>query len=117
MTTRAEGVLVDEVLDRLAASGTQSDERFRAAYVRVRVARGYGPLKIAAGLAERGVDTAGEWLVDDEPPDWPSLCTQLWERRFGAPPDSRRAWERQARFLAGRGFPESVVRRTVPRWR
>ncbi|MEM7408356.1 MAG: regulatory protein RecX [Pseudomonadota bacterium] len=109
--------MVDEVLDRLAAAGTQSDARFESSFVRARVAKGYGPLKIAAGLAERGVRSSGEWLIDDESPDWPALCAELWRRRFGRPPDSRREWERQARFLAGRGFPESLVSRVVPRWR
>ena len=50
-----EEAVVEAVLERLTADGMLSDVRFTEAYVRSRIGRGQGPIKIRAGLVERGV--------------------------------------------------------------
>jgi regulatory protein len=37
----------------------------------------------------------------------------LWLKRFKSPPPDARAWARQARFLAARGFSHDVIRRVL----
>ena len=107
--------LIALVLDDLAAAGLQSDERFAETYVRSALGRGQGPLKIRAGLRQRGVDDALAsshlGLADDE---WQDLAAEVVRKRFGqAPPADRAEWARQARFLAGRGFTSAVAVRVL----
>ncbi|HSG90152.1 MAG TPA: regulatory protein RecX [Pseudomonadales bacterium] len=103
--------LVDAAVEALAEAGLQSDERCAEAYIHARVSRGQGPMRVRAALREVGL--SGEWvdlLLEAEEDQWPERLEALCQRRFGdAPPADRREWTRRARFLAGRGFPESLV--------
>ena len=50
--------LVARVLDYLVDHDLQSDHRFAEGFVRSRVQKGYGPVKIRQELASRGVEEA-----------------------------------------------------------
>ena len=103
------------VLDDLEQRGLLSDQRFAEQYVAQRVRKGYGPLRIRAELRERGVSSEliAEAL-DHGDHDWPGLLRDVRAGRFGKGfPADRRDAVRQARFLAQRGFPESLVRHEV----
>ena len=80
--------------------------------IRARISRGQGPLKIRAGLREAGLaDGIVELLLEAEEDAWPEHLEAVARTRFGEqPPADRRDWARCARFLAGRGFPEHLVR-------
>lgn len=103
---------LEQALDGLAADGLQSDERCAESLIHARISRGQGPLKIRAGLREAGLEgEAVELLLEAEAGDWPRHLEAVARSRFGeAPPVDRRDWARRARFLAGRGFPEHLVR-------
>ena len=115
----AQRGLDDEVihpaLDALAAERLLSEERFVEQFVRSRIVRGDGPMKIRAELAQRGIDAArAEQELEAQDPDWPSLAEAQRRKRFGAeiPADfSERA--RQARFLQGRGFGMTEIQRAL----
>ena len=97
----------------LIREGLLSDARFAEAFTRARCERGQGPLRIEAGLRERGVDGGliDECLRGGGAPDWPALARAARCRRFGeeVPADfPERA--RQARFLRMRGFTEGQLR-------
>lgn len=100
-------------LDAATAEGYLSDERAAAAQLRAGLARGHGPLKIRArlasvGLAEVEPDAEGEMI------DWIARARAVADKRFGdALPADRAEWARRARFLAQRGFPESVIRKAL----
>jgi SOS response regulatory protein OraA/RecX len=51
---------VAEVLADLAGRKLLSDERFASQYLVMRSARGYGPLRIAQEMREKGVTTTGQ---------------------------------------------------------
>ena len=106
--------VTDRVLDGLAQEGLLSDERFTEQFVRSRIEAGYGPLRIRADLRERGIgsDLAGDYL-DGKESDWRERCRAAWARRFNTPPNDRRDWARQSRFLANRGFSGDHVRRVL----
>ncbi len=110
-----DGGAVDAVLAELVAEGLLSDARFAEAYVRARVDRGYGPLRIRAELAERGVaEPLVQAALAAAEVDWAALAARVRQRRFGAAPP--RDWPeraRQMRFLQGRGYPQSLVRACV----
>jgi regulatory protein len=96
----------------LAADGLQSDARCAESMIHARVSRGQGPLMIRAGLREAGLEgETVELLLEAEAEAWPEHLEAVARTRFGeAPPADRRDWARRARFLAGRGFPEHLVR-------
>ena len=103
--------VVDRVIERLEASGALSESRFEEAYVNVRVARGFGPVRITAELRDRGIQVERATLVEH---NWVALCEQARSKRFGQGlPGRGSAWQKQARFLYTRGFPETVIRRVL----
>lgn len=102
-------------LERLAASGLQSDARFAEAFAERRIERGDGPVKVRAALAERRV--AAERIDAALAPfeeEWPERAAAVLRKRFGDAP--ARTWQeraRRARFLQQRGFPAEIVRRAT----
>ncbi len=104
--------VVARALDRLAGEGLQSDARFAEAYLRSRMEKGFGPLRIRAELRERGVDdTLIEAVLEPSDPRWRQRLAELARRKFSdRPPTDRRDLARRARFLTGRGFPEHLIR-------
>lgn len=106
---------VTAVLDDLADRGLQSDERYTEQYVALRMGKGYGPLRIRAELAERGVPEmlVQEWL-DPRDPDWHEHLREAARAKFGAGrPADRKEMARRARFLEYRGFPQDLIRRLL----
>jgi regulatory protein len=96
-------------IERLTAAGMQSDQRFREAYIEARRARGFGPTRIVADLRERGIECSRREL--DEGADWIALCEHARNKKYGSTlPLERAEWQRQARFLYTRGFPEGLIR-------
>jgi regulatory protein len=98
-------------LEVLAGEGTINDERYARNYVAYHVARGQGPVRIAAQLRTLGLPQP---LIDAAIgafPDWRALARAARVRRFGeAPPASWREKARQARFLQYRGFSADHIR-------
>lgn len=109
------GEAADAALERAAADGYQSDARFAESFVRVRLMRGQGLLKIGAGLRERGIDDdIASSLLDLGDARWCDLATAALRKRFGdAPAAGRSEWLKRARFLAGRGFSSEIARRAL----
>ena len=102
-----------ELVGDLAGARLQSDERFAEQYAASRRERGYGPLRIAAELRERGVpDPLIGRFVDAHDPEWVERARAVRRKRFGAPggPRDLRERARQARFLQYRGFSPAQVR-------
>ena len=106
---------VEQALIRLGEYGYQSDSRFAESFVRSRVDRGQGRLKIVAALRERGIDDGiASTLLDLGELEWRRLATAALRKRFGdAAPADRAEWVKRARFLAGRGFTSDVVSRVL----
>lgn len=111
---------VDALLERLCESGLLDDARFARDRARAMLRRkGWGPRKLAADLARRGVDReqVDAAIADayaDADTDPAAIMRREVVKRFGPDvldPDAdpkRRA--RARRFLLGRGFtPEAVA--------
>lgn len=106
---------IGECLDALAEQGLQSDARFAEAFLRSRLARGQGPLKVRADLGQRGLSReAIDTLLSEAEAagelDWFALAAETLGRRFAAPATTPKERARQERFLAGRGFSFDQVR-------
>jgi len=102
---------IAEAIELLISDDILSDERFSDSYVRSRVDKGFGPLKIRAELRERGVDRdlIGE-SVDEFNHEWPSKASAARNKRFGD--DVPEDWDeraKQTRFLQARGFTQEHI--------
>lgn len=110
--------LVEQVLDELLDQDLLSDRRFAEVFVRSRIGRGQGPMRIRQELRQRGIN---DELIDHEltfdTDHWHTLAAQVLERRQdlcrAAQSDDAelrfKAKGRIGRFLASRGFPSDVI--------
>mgnify|MGYP003635309856 CR=1 FL=1 len=106
---------IDECLDALAEQGLQSDARFAASFVRSRILRGQGVIRIKGELRQRGVDqetlnAAFEEVEEGEQIDWFELARETLARRFDSPGETPKERARRERFLASRGFDFEQIR-------
>ena len=110
-----DGGVIERTLKDLAGRDLVSDERFTKAFLRSRLERGQGPLKIRAQLMERGVRAELiETALGEAAVDWDRCAVAARRRRFGeAPPEDRNQMAKQARFLRGRGFSAAQVGRAL----
>ncbi len=110
-----DGEQLQALLDQLQAQGLQSDERFAESFLRSRIARGQGPLRIQQQLRQKGIDS--ELLsaaLEAEAADWYQLAVQLREKRFGLGlVTDRKAYAKQVRFLLYRGFSQDQVQHAM----
>ena len=115
---QADPESVEEVLARLADENLQSDRRFAEEYVRMRMRRGFGWLRIRADLQARGVD--GDIVAELSRPDeeWLTLAENLAASRLrgdaGLAPGGR-DHQRIFRFLQNRGFPAEIAHKSLRR--
>ena len=106
---------VGEVLTGLKTAGMQNDARYAEAYIRSRMAKGYGPARISRELYERGI--SGELVTQAlaaMETDWEGLVRAVRQKKFGrqAPADTREQ-ARQSRFLHYRGFTSEQIRNAL----
>lgn len=101
------------MLDELAAARLLSNERFAESLVHRRAER-YGAATIRHEMRTHGLDEA---LVQAHAAALERTEFQraraVWQRRFGAPPESLAERARQTRFLLARGFSAETVRRVL----
>ena len=101
---------LDGLLDEFSKRGWISDARYVDQMVHARKGK-YGSLKVAHELRAQGV---AEELVDKAVKEVRSeeleTARNLWRKKFGAQPDSREEWAKQARFLQSRGFGMDTIR-------
>lgn len=109
---------IERALDRLQAMDALNEERFAEQYMRMRLRQGYGPARIRADLAARGVDTATAEAelagAEGDDAHWLARAEAARRRRFGeALPADYDERARQARFLERRGFPAAHIARVL----
>jgi regulatory protein len=108
-------VLAEELLEALVAENLLSDERFVESFVRSRVARHQGPLKIRAALRDKGVDDA---LIAAElearAAAWTDLAAEWLERQHAGPVDYDTRGKLYRR-LANRGFTHDQAMTAIDR--
>ena len=106
---------INAAVAELADAGLQSDFRFVEGFVRSALARGQGEIKIRAALRQRGIDddmAAPHLELDDA--QWREHAAAALVKRFGtALAEDRAKLAQRMRFLAQRGFPFEVAKRTV----
>ncbi len=106
---------VDRVIIELQQGGWLSDERFAEAYIRMRQLKGFGPVRIAMELNERGVK---EHIVDDylhaDDDSWRQTLEQQYRKKYKDKPiDDYNDKAKRIRFLQYRGFALDVIYQVV----
>ena len=98
--------LIDEQLDRLAEERLQSDRRFAESFLRQRINRGQGPMRIRQEMRQKGIsDSEIDAALEEEQPDWYALAEEVYRRKFGElPPEDIKAKAKRSRFMQYRGF-------------
>lgn len=96
--------LIDEVLAALQTENLLSDDRFAESYVRSKMHKGIGPVRLKQELREHQVgDELIQRYLSDQP--WRQLATEVRQKRFGVVlPDGFDERAKQMRFLQYRGF-------------
>jgi regulatory protein len=107
--------VVAPVLDALESAGLLVAKRFAESFVRSRVARGQGPVRIRVELAARGIDESqSAAFLDADAFDWHALARAARAKRFGdAAPRDFKERAKQGRFLQGRGFEHDQIARAL----
>lgn len=108
---------VEDQLQRLGSEGLQSDERFAESFVRQRISRGQGPLRIDRDLQQRSVaSTTICAALAAAQVDWCELAATVLQKRFGpGTAADARELARRARFLQYRGFSGEHYRHLLDR--
>ncbi len=111
----AVDVDLNKLLDELEASDYLSDQRFTESFIRYRISRGQGKVKILNELNFRGVcSSLIERSLQQSDADWFALASQLREKKFGEIiPSDHKEKTQQMRFLSGRGFDSEMIRHAV----
>lgn len=105
-----EGDDVEALLDFLEKNNWLSQERFAESLVHRRAGR-YGNSRVIAELQQHGVK--GDDLADlksELKETETARAKEVWQRKFGTPPQDAAERSRQMRFLMARGFSSSAVR-------
>ena len=103
---------IDAQLDRLAQEKLQSDQRFAESFVRQRVGRGYGPLRIRQEARQKGLDDSEiASAMEALEVDWYAVAEEVLGRKFGDTPGADiREKARRSRFMQYRGFSHEHYR-------
>jgi len=102
-----EAAEIDAVINRLTENNWLSEERFTESYINMRKRRGYGPIRIAQELRERGiVDDIFNDFLDSNNPQWHEVMYQQYVKKYGNNDTSEYAEKtKRAKYLQSRGFP------------
>jgi regulatory protein len=104
--------VIARTLDRLQQSGLLDAARFAESFVRSRISKGQGPLRIVRELTERGLSGAeAEDALAAIEIDWQAVAHGVRKKKFGdKPPREFKERARQSRFLQYRGFAADQIR-------
>ena len=106
---------VESIISRLAEQDWQNDARYAEAYVRQRIAKGYGPVRIAYELQQRGIrdvdlhEQAEEQA--EEQGGWLQLALGVYLAKYDdATLLTPNEWLKRSRFLQQRGFNGETIK-------
>lgn len=104
--------IITQVVDALTEEGIQSDVKFAESFVRSRIERGTGPVRIRAELTVRGVEEdVIETSLAEYEDWWGDLAVEVYQKRYhGEPPKDFSEKAKRANFLQGRGFTHEQIR-------
>ena len=103
---------IEQAVERLQQEGLLSDERYAESYIYMRMGKGYGPLRIALELRERGVaESDYRHCLYDPDIDWRSVLKAACDKKFGnrRTCDDYQEKAKRIRYLQYRGFALDAI--------
>lgn len=106
---------IDTLLDELEKENWQSEHRYAQSLINRRADK-YGTARVLQELRRNGVnDTLIEEVREQLKDSEFERALEVWERKFGSAPEDQKAYARQYRFMASRGFSPGLLRRILER--
>ena len=106
--------VVGRLIERLRAEKLLDDHRYLENFVAYHAGRGQGPNRVRADLRKLGLESAEIDLGIGAYPHWAAQLNRARQKKFGtSPPTNYADRQRQARFLAYRGFTGAQIRASL----
>ncbi len=107
--------LIEHELQRLVDENLQSDKRFAESFLRQRISRGHGPVRIRQEMRQRGMsDSQIDAALQEEDPNWYDLAQETYRRKYGElSPEDIREKAKRSRFMQYRGFGLEYFRECI----
>ena len=102
---------IEQTIDQLEHEGLLSDQRFAESYIHMRKSKGFGPVRIALELKERGVDESDfrPYLYADEL-DWSATLEAVYAKKYGHRScEDYQEKAKRTRYLQYRGFTLEAI--------
>jgi len=106
---------IERVLDDLERENLLSDQRFTEMFIRGRVRRGSGPIRIISELRQKGIDSSlAERVLAELNVDWHSVLQSLSLQKYGESPivDNKEKAKR-IRFFQYKGYSPMLIREVI----
>ena len=102
---------IASAFEQLLEHGLQSDQRYLEDFVRSRLLKGSGPLKIAHELRMRGIESdALQNYLDSQQIDWFEVATATYQKKYQSNDEiDVRERAKRVRFMQSKGFPSDVI--------
>jgi len=106
---------IAQAISELKQGGWLSDERYTEAYIRMRQQKGFGPIRIAMELSERGVDERIiEAYLHSAEDSWQQILEQQYLKKYkNRPVEDYSDKAKRIRFLQYRGFSLDAIYRII----
>lgn len=104
--------LLEIIIEELLDDGLLNEQRFTESFIRSRIQKGQGPLKIRHELRLRGIaDELIDNCLDTSLQFWKTHIEHARSKRFGnSLPKDYKALGKQSRFLYQRGFDAEQIK-------
>ncbi len=104
---------IEKILQQLLADKLLDESRFTECFIRSRINKGSGPVKIRHELMNRGISSElTDDYLDNSYEFWQQHIEAVRDKRFGSQyPKDYKEQSRQSRFLYQRGFSGELIRR------
>lgn len=103
--------LISAVLNNLIMKDWQDDTRFAESYARQRRRKGFGPVRIAYELQQRGIEAqAIAEITQSADSEWIAQMEQVCMKKYNKPAEMTRDERAKCqRFLLQRGFSSAMI--------
>lgn len=105
--------LIKQLLDELVKRNYLSNQRYIEVYLNAKSKR-YGVLKLKANLISKLSDySEAEFALKQLNEQQFKFAYDIWDRKFGVNPHTKKEYAKQVRFLQNRGFTADVIKKIV----
>ncbi len=111
-------LFIEPQLQILTDENLQSDQRFAESFVRGRINKGHGPLRIKNELKQRGIENhMALSAIDEADVNWFSVISDLSQKKYGNTlPEDHKEKAKRIRFFQYRGFEYYLINEVVDSW-